>query len=49
MDELARKLVAWGLHPEVTVTHRFALADAAAAYAVADEGRSGKVALVMDA
>jgi len=49
MDELARQLVRWRLHPEITVTHRFGLAEAAAAYAVADEGRSGKVALVMDA
>jgi threonine dehydrogenase-like Zn-dependent dehydrogenase len=49
MDELARRLVRWGLHPETTVTHRFALADAAEAYAVADTGRSGKVALVPSA
>ena len=49
MDELARRLVRWGLHPETTVTHRFALADAAEAYAVADAGRSGKVALVPSA
>lgn len=49
MDELAQRLVRWSLRPEVTVTHRFALGEAAAAYAVADEGRSGKVALVMDA
>ena len=49
MEELARLLARLRLHPELTVTHRFALADAPAAYAVADEGRSGKVALVMDA
>jgi threonine dehydrogenase-like Zn-dependent dehydrogenase len=49
MDELAGRLVRWGLHPETTVTHRFALADAAEAYAVADTGRSGKVALVPSA
>jgi threonine dehydrogenase-like Zn-dependent dehydrogenase len=49
MDELAQRLVAWGLRPETTVTHRFALAEAAEAYAVADAGRSGKVALVMAA
>ena len=47
MEELVERLVRWDLHPEVTVTHRFALADAASAYATADEGRSGKVALVM--
>jgi threonine dehydrogenase-like Zn-dependent dehydrogenase len=46
MEELTRLLVRWRLHPESTVTHRFSLADAAEAYALADGGRSGKVALV---
>jgi threonine dehydrogenase-like Zn-dependent dehydrogenase len=49
MDELARRLARWRLHPEKTVTHRLPLADAAVAYAIADAGRSGKVALVMGA
>jgi threonine dehydrogenase-like Zn-dependent dehydrogenase len=48
MEELARLLVLWNLHPEVTVTHRFALCDAAEAYRVADEGTGGKVGIVMD-
>ena len=48
MEELVERLVRWDLHPERTVTDRFPLADAAAAYATADEGRRGKVALVMD-
>ena len=48
MEELVERLVRWDLHPERTVTDRFPLADAAAAYAAADEGRRGKVALVMD-
>ncbi|MDQ3758219.1 MAG: alcohol dehydrogenase, partial [Actinomycetota bacterium] len=47
MEELAHRLAAWGLHPERTVTDRFALDDAAAAYQRADEGRSGKVAIVL--
>jgi threonine dehydrogenase-like Zn-dependent dehydrogenase len=47
MEELAQRLAAWGLHPERTVTDRFPLDDAAAAYARADEGRSGKVAIVL--
>jgi threonine dehydrogenase-like Zn-dependent dehydrogenase len=47
MEELAERLAAWGLHPERTVTDRFELAEAAAAYARADEGRSGKVAVVL--
>src|SRR4051794_2237894 len=47
MEELVELLARRGLRPERTVTHRFGLDDAAAAYAVADEGLSGKVALVM--
>jgi threonine dehydrogenase-like Zn-dependent dehydrogenase len=47
MEELVERLVRWGLHPERTVTDRFALHDAATAYATADAGRSGKVAVVM--
>jgi threonine dehydrogenase-like Zn-dependent dehydrogenase len=47
MAELAERLVRWNLHPDVTVTHRFALADAAEAYRIADEGQSGKVVLTM--
>jgi threonine dehydrogenase-like Zn-dependent dehydrogenase len=48
MEELVEKLVRWGLKPEITVTHRFPLEEAAAAYQVADEGQSGKVCLVME-
>ncbi|MFL6239455.1 MAG: zinc-binding dehydrogenase [Actinomycetes bacterium] len=47
MEELAANLVQWDLHPEVTVTHQYALDDAASAYQVADEAVGGKVALVM--
>jgi threonine dehydrogenase-like Zn-dependent dehydrogenase len=47
MAELAERLVRWNLHPEATVTHRFELAEAAEAYRIADEGRSGKVVLTM--
>ncbi|MCP9487061.1 MAG: zinc-binding dehydrogenase [Gaiellaceae bacterium MAG52_C11] len=49
MEELTRQLVRWRLHPETTVTDRFPLAEAVAAYALADEGRRGKISLVMDA
>jgi threonine dehydrogenase-like Zn-dependent dehydrogenase len=48
MEELLDRLVRWGLHPEATVTHRFGLAEAADAYRVADEGRSGKVCIVFE-
>jgi threonine dehydrogenase-like Zn-dependent dehydrogenase len=47
MAELAERLARWNLHPETTVTHRFALADAAEAYRVADAGQSGKVVIEM--
>jgi len=49
MGELLELLVRWRLHPEMSVTERFALADAGKAYALADRGTTGKVALVMDA
>jgi threonine dehydrogenase-like Zn-dependent dehydrogenase len=48
MEELVELLVRWDLHPDRTVTDRFGLEDAAAAYAAADAGAGGKVALVMD-
>lgn len=47
MEELLERLPQWGLHPEVTVTHRFPLEEAAEAYRLADGGRSGKICLVM--
>lgn len=47
MAELAQNLVRWDLHPEVSVTDRFALADVADAYRVADAGRAGKVVVTM--
>jgi threonine dehydrogenase-like Zn-dependent dehydrogenase len=47
MEELVEHLARWGLSPERTVTHRFGLEEAEEAYAVADAGRSGKVALVI--
>ncbi|HVE64905.1 MAG TPA: zinc-binding dehydrogenase [Mycobacteriales bacterium] len=46
MTELVANLVRWDLYPEVVVSDRFALVDAAKAYALADSGESGKVALV---
>ena len=45
MEELVERLSAWNLHPEVTVTHRFTLRQAAQAYDVADKGQSGKVVI----
>ncbi|HVL50283.1 MAG TPA: zinc-binding dehydrogenase [Actinomycetota bacterium] len=48
MEELTRLLVLWNLHPQVIVTDRYALGDAAEAYRVADESVGGKVGIVMD-
>jgi threonine dehydrogenase-like Zn-dependent dehydrogenase len=48
MVELLDRLDRWALRPEQIVTHRFALADAGAAYEVADGGTAGKVCLVWD-
>jgi threonine dehydrogenase-like Zn-dependent dehydrogenase len=48
MEDLVEKLVEWNLKPEVIVSHRFKLAEAAEAYRVADEGQSGKVVIVFD-
>jgi len=48
MAELTERLARWNLHPDVTVTHRFPLEQAAEAYRVADAGQSGKVAIVFD-
>jgi 2-desacetyl-2-hydroxyethyl bacteriochlorophyllide A dehydrogenase len=48
MEDLVEKLVEWKLKPELIVSHRFALAEAAEAYRVADVGESGKVCIVME-
>ncbi len=47
MEELMELLVRWDLHPDRTVTDRFALDDAAEAYATADAGAGGKVAILL--
>ena len=45
MEELVERLVRWNLHPESIITHRFALEQAAEAYALMASGRCGKVAV----
>ena len=47
MEELMELLVRWDLHPDLTVTDRFGLDDAAEAYATADSGAGGKVAIIL--
>jgi threonine dehydrogenase-like Zn-dependent dehydrogenase len=46
MRELVSRLPAWKLHPEVIVSDTFPIAQAEAAYQLADAGQSGKIALV---
>ncbi len=48
MEELVERLVRWRVRPEQLITHRFALKDAAAAYALMASGKCGKVAVVFD-
>lgn len=48
MEQLLEQLARWKLHPEKIVTHRFALKDTGAAYALAAEAQCGKVVIVMD-
>jgi threonine dehydrogenase-like Zn-dependent dehydrogenase len=48
MAELTERLSRWNIHPDITVTHRFKLDQAAEAYRVADQGQSGKVAIVFE-
>ena len=48
MDELVERLVRWNLHPADIITHRFALEDAAEAYALMASGKCGKVAVCAD-
>jgi threonine dehydrogenase-like Zn-dependent dehydrogenase len=49
MQELARNLDRWGLHPEKVVTHSYPLAEADAAYEAAAGGAEGKIAILPNA
>lgn len=48
MSELLENLDRWGLHPEITVTHRYELDQADEAYRFANTGVGGKVGIVSD-
>ncbi len=48
LEELVERLQRWGLHPDVTCTHRLPLEKAAKAYDLADKGQVGKVAICFD-
>ena len=46
LQELVDNLARWQLHPEIIVTGRYPLTEAAAAYDEADAGASGKVGII---
>lgn len=48
MEELVEELVAWKIHPEAILTHRFPLEEARQAYELFDSGHTGKVVLEME-
>ena len=48
MEDLVELLARWQLHPEILVTHKYRLTDAATAYGLFNSGRTGKVAFVWD-
>ena len=48
LEDLLERMARWGLHPEITCTHRLPLAQAAEAYRLADEGQCGKVCIVFE-
>jgi threonine dehydrogenase-like Zn-dependent dehydrogenase len=45
LEDLVEKLVRWDIHPEVTVSHKLPIDNAAEAYRIMDEGKCGKVVI----
>lgn len=48
MEELVERIERWGIHPADLITNRFSLEDAAEGFALMNEGKCGKVAIVFD-
>jgi threonine dehydrogenase-like Zn-dependent dehydrogenase len=48
MEELVERIVRWGIHPEILITHRFTLDQVSEAYTLMASGKCGKVAVVFD-
>lgn len=48
LEELVEHIDRWGIHPDATCTQRLPLTEAAEAYRIADEGQTGKVAIVFE-
>lgn len=48
MEELVERVERWGIHPDVTSTHRLPLERASEAYELAAGGQTGKVCIVFE-
>ena len=48
MEELVERIERWGIHPADLITNRFKLEDASEGFALMNEGKCGKVAIVFD-
>jgi len=48
MEELVERIERWGIHPADLITNRFKLEDVADGFALMNEGKCGKVAIVFD-
>jgi threonine dehydrogenase-like Zn-dependent dehydrogenase len=48
MEELVERIERWGIHPEDLITNRFTLDQAPEGFALMNEGKCGKVAIVFD-
>lgn len=48
LEELVERIDRWGIHPELTCTHRIPLQHAAQAYDLADKGIGGKICVVFE-
>ena len=48
MEELVERIVRWGIHPEDLITNRFPLERASEGFALMNDGKCGKVAIVFD-
>ena len=48
LEELVERLDRWGLHPDITCSHRLPLSAAAEAYQLAADGQAGKICIVFE-
>jgi len=48
LEELVERIDRWGIHPDITSTHRLPLSQAAEAYQLAAGGQTGKVCIVFE-